>query len=222
MKDKILRSLTAGAVLAVVASLAIWSTGVVGKQQDKGKPKKLREIAAERDVEVPVATGESDSEYTDLESLSRAAYAIVVGRITEEQPKFDGDDYIVTTYSVDIQRVIKDAHTTTSAPAGYPEPDPITTPLKVVRSGGVVQYQGHRVSAKLRGSELLKPQQDYVLFLYWSPAFNSYKLLGGSSGAFLIRPNQKGVRPLGFASGMLKYEGTDPESFLQAVIVRRR
>lgn len=221
MKDRILRLMTAGAVLAAVASVAIWSTGVLGKQQDKGRPKKLRETAAERNVEVPVATGESDSEYTDLESLSRSAYAIVVGRITAEQSSFDGDDFIVTNYNVDVQRVIKDAHTTTSAPEGYAEPDPITTPLKAVRSGGVVQYHGHRVSAKLRGSDLLKPNQDYVLFLYWSPAFNSYKLLGGSSGAFLIRPNQKGVRPLGFASGMLKYEGMDLESFLQAVIVRR-
>jgi hypothetical protein len=221
MKDKILRFMTVGAALAAVASLAIWSTSVVGKQQGQTKPKKLREIAAERDVEVPIPTGENDAEFTDLESLSKVSYAIVVGRITQEQSSFDGDDYIFTAYNVDVQRVIKDAHTTTSAPAGYEEPPPVATPLKVVRSGGVVQYQGHRASAKLRGSELLKPNQDYVLFVYWSPAFKSYKLLGGSSGAFLIRPNLKGVRPLGFASGLLKYEGMNLESFLQEVFVRR-
>jgi hypothetical protein len=221
MKDRILRFMTAGAVLAMVASLAIWSTGVVGKQQGETKFKKLREIGVERDVEVSVPNVENESEYTDLESLSKAAYAIVVGRITDEKSDFDGDDSITTAYNVEVQRVIKDAHTTTTSLPGYEEPAPITTQLKVVRSGGVVQYRGHRVSAKLRGSELLKRNQDYVFFLYWSPAFNSYKLLGGSSGVFLIRPGLNHVRPLGFASGMLKYEGTDLESFLQAVIVRR-
>ena len=221
MKGKILRFMTVGAALAAVASLAISSTGVAGKQQGETKFQKLREIGAERDVEVQIPNVENESEYSDLESLSKSSYAIVVGRITNEESRFDGDDYIVTTYNVDVQRVIKDAHATTSAPEGYEEPAPIMNPLKIVRSGGVVQYHGHRVSAKLRGSELLKRDNNYVLFLYWSPAFNSYKLMGGSSGAVLIRPNSNQVRPLGFSSGLLKYEGTDLEGFLQDVIVRR-
>lgn len=221
MKDKVLRFMTVGAVLATVATLAIWSTGVVGKQQGETKVKKLSEIGSERNVEVTVPNIHGTAEYTDLESLSRAAYAIVVGRITEEKSTFDGDDSIFTTYSFDVQRVIKDAHTTTSVPSGYEEPTPITSPMKVVRDGGVVEYRGHRVSAKLRGSELLKRENDYVLFMDWSPAFHSYKLLGGCSGAFLIRHGLNQVRPLGFASGLLNYEGKDLESFLQEVIARR-
>ena len=221
MKDKILRVVTIAAVLAAVASLAVWSANVIGKQQNGTKVKKLSEIGSERNVEVSVPNIHGNAEYTDLESLSKAAYAIVVGRITEEKSTFDGDDSIFTTYSFDVQRVIKDAHTTTSIPPGYEEPTPITSPMKFVRSGGAVEYRGHRVSAKLRGSELLKRDNDYVLFLDWSPAFHSYKLLGGSSGAFLVRRGLNQVRPLGFASGLLNYEGKDLESFLQEVIARR-
>lgn len=223
MKDRLLRILTITAVFAAGIAVTAWSTNITtGKQPDGQNQKTLRELGTERNVRVQVPDTEYDSEYSDLGSLTKAAYAIVVGRIVDEQSAFDGDNHIVTTYKVDIQRVMKDAHLISKPVPGSKDPAAISTPLKVVRSGGVVQYNGHHVNQYLRGSELLKAQKDYVLFLYWSPAFDSYKLLGGSSGAVLIRENKKEIRPLGFASGFLKYDGMNLEEFLTEVVSQQQ
>lgn len=222
MKDRLLRILAITAVFAASAAVTTWSTGVTGQQPEGQKQKTLRERGAENNVRVTVPNQEYDSEYSDLQSLAKAAYLIVVGRIVEEQSAFDGDNHIVTTYKLDVQRVMKDAHLISRPVPGSKDPAPVTTPLKVVRSGGVVQYNGHHVNQYLHGSELLKAKKDYVLFLYWSPAFDSYKLLGGSSGAVLIRENKKGIRPLGFASGLLKYEGMNLDEFLNEVVSQQQ
>lgn len=160
------------------------------------KRKTLREIAQERDVEIEVPGLETENEYSDLGELVKSAQLIVVGRINDEESGFSGDDHIITTYSVDVQRVLKD---TTSQAVLQPRdarPIPVTSSLKFLRSGGTVTVNGHRVSMKLRGSEMLKPGDDYVLFLWWSPNFESYRLLAGSSGAFLVKENLR-VQPLG-------------------------
>jgi hypothetical protein len=80
-----------------------------------------------------------------------------------------------------------------------------------------VNVNGHRVSTKLKGSELLTAGKDYVLFLEWSPAFNSYLLMGGSSGAFLIQDNSK-IKPLGSEKGLLQHEAKDLEAFIHEVL----
>jgi hypothetical protein len=221
MKDKLLRFFAIGSVLIAVASLTIWSTGVFGKQQGNQPRKTLREIGMERHVETPVSDTGLSAEYLSLNSLTKASEAIVVGKITSEEAAFDGDDRIVTSYTVDVHSIIKDTQLNAPLPPDKAPPAPLQTPLKFVRAGGVIDVNGHLVSRKLRGSELLKSGKEYVLFLWWTPSFNSYYLAGGSSGAFLVRDNSNQIRPLGAASGMLKYEGMDLGAFVREVSSNR-
>ena len=181
------------------------------------KRKTLREIGQERDIEVSVPNLEFNNEYSNLSSLAKDSTVTVLGQITKEESSFDGDDHIITTYAVDVQRVLKD--TTSSVPLGPKDapPLPITPSLKFVRPGGVMNVNGHHVSQKLNGSELLKEGKQYVLFLRWSPAFKSYHIMGGSSGAFLVKGER--IAPLGSAKEFkLKHSGTDLETFIGEVL----
>jgi hypothetical protein len=212
MKNKILRSVTLLTLTGLVLSLTAWAISSVPQrdaqaaQSGGSKPKTLRELVRERDVEVDAPEGENNLEYDDLSRLARHAEAIVVGRITEEKSFFDGDDYIVTNYQLDVQRVLK--HTRLNGPLGVGQepPAPLVTPLKLARMGGVVQVNGRRASQKLKGSEPLKTGRDFLLFLWWSPAYKAYTLAGGVSGAFLIDGEQR-LRPLGLKPGMRAYDG---------------
>ncbi|HKS29181.1 MAG TPA: hypothetical protein VJS44_15240 [Pyrinomonadaceae bacterium] len=182
------------------------------------KRKTLRELGQERDVETAIPGQELENEYSDLGALVKSAQVIVVGRINDEESSFSGDDHIVTTYTVDVQRVLKD---TTSQAVLRPQdarPLPVTSSLKFLRSGGTVTVNGHRVSMKLRGGEMLKPGKDYVLFLWWSPNFESYRLLAGSSGAFLVKENLR-VQPLGYKKPLQeKTNDIDLEALINEVL----
>lgn len=192
-----------GLLICTVAAVLI--VGASGRSQSKHQQtansadppriKTLREIGQERDVEVPV--GSENGEYYDLQILAKSSVAIVLGRITEEKSSLESDNYIDTYYTVEVERILKDA--ASSFPAsivGDKPPQPLTSPLKFIRPGGVVHLNGHRVSQKLKGSELLTAGKRYIIFLIWSRAHQSYYLLGGSSGAFLVEDDLR-IKPLG-------------------------
>lgn len=181
------------------------------------KRKTLREVGQERDVEISIPELEGNMEYSNLSSLAKASTAIVVAEVNREESSFDGDDNIITSYSIDVQRVLKDTTSTIILGPNDARPLPLTSPLKVVRSGGTVKVNGHKVSAKLKGSELLKEGKQYVFFLRWSPAFNSYHLMGGSSGAFLVKDGR--ITPLGSEKELkLTHNGKDLETFISEVL----
>lgn len=191
--------------LLVCGAAAVLIAGASGRSRsnrqqasnsaDPPRSKTLREIGQERDIEVPV--GSENNEYDDLQSLAKSSVAIVLGRITEEKSSFESDNYISTYYTVNVERVLKDAASSFPASViGDKPPQPVTSPLKFVRPGGVVYVNGHRVSEKLKGSELLTAGKRYVIFLIWSRAYQSYHLLGGSSGAFLVEDDLR-IKTLG-------------------------
>ncbi|HKC62290.1 MAG TPA: hypothetical protein VKB86_01570, partial [Pyrinomonadaceae bacterium] len=158
-----------------------------------------------------------NKEYNNLSSLAKDSTVIVLGQITKEDSSFDGDDYIITIYTIDVQRVLKDTTSLITLGPNDAPPLPITPSLKFVRPGGVMNVNGHQVSQKLKGVELLKEGKQYVLFLRWSPAFKSYHLMGGSSGAFLVKDNR--ITPLGSEKEFkLKHSGADLEAFVSEVL----
>jgi hypothetical protein len=188
----------------------------ISQQDENRKRKTLREVGKEREVEKLVPNLEHNKEYNNLASLATNSTAIVVARITKEVSSFDSDDYINTTYTLDVQRVLKDITSTTPLGPNDARPLPLTSPLKIVRAGGVVYVNGHRVSEKLKGSELLTSGKRFVLFLRWSPAFKSYHLMGGASGAFLVQDDQQ-IKPLG-SELKLRDGSLDLETFIVEVM----
>src|ERR1043165_4457866 len=151
--------------LLICGVAAVLIAGASGRSQsnrqqtsnsaDPPRIKTLREIGQERDVEVPLPNLEFNHEYSDLQSLAKRSSVIIVGRITEEASSFDGDDGIITSYKVDVQRVLKDSAAYQPLGPNDARPLPLTSPLRFVRPGGIVNVNGHRVSTKLKGSELL-------------------------------------------------------------------
>src|SRR5438105_3271547 len=119
MKKRIVSVVMLLALLAVMLSVAVFSGSVATLQQrsaDSGqaRPKKLSEIALERDVEVE-GVSESHSEYPTFEELTKDATAIVYGRIIDSKSAFaearnpiDYGEVITTRYTVDVLRVLKD------------------------------------------------------------------------------------------------------------------
>lgn len=223
MKNKPLRLITVLSLSGMALSLTAWAIAPnpgqsrQATQTDGAKRQTLREIARDRDVEVEVPEMESTTQYGELRILAKQAEAIVVGRIINQESFFDGDDHIVTTYRLDIQRVLK--HTKLNGPlgAGDEPPAPLVTPLKVARPGGMVLINGHRASRNLKGSEALTSGSDALLFLWWSPAYKAYTLAGGISGAFLIDWELR-LRPLGSRPGMLKYNHATLDAVIAEVL----
>ena len=219
MKKRLLRPVTLLTLTAAVLSLTAWAIASAPRQDaraaqtDETKRKTLRDIARERDVEIQETEGELDGEYDDLHRLAKHAEAIVVGRITDAQSSFDGDDYIYTTYQVDVLRVVKDTQLKAPLMAGQEPPAPLMTPLKLVRPGGTMMVNGHRATEAMKGGDRFKPGKDFLLFLWWSPNFKAYRLAGGISGAFLVGADER-VSPLGTKAGMLRHKGGG----LQAVV----
>lgn len=219
MRNRLLRPVTLLALTAAALSLTAWAIASAPRQSpqaaqaDETKRKTLRERARERDVDVQEIEDELSGEYSDLRTLAKHAESIVVGRVTSAQPSFDGDDFIYTTYQIDVQRVVKDTQLNAPLMAGQEPPAPLMTPLKLVRPGGTVMVNGHRATEALQGGDRLKPGNDFLLFLWWSPNFKAYRLAGGISGAFLVGADER-VSPLGTKAGMLRHKGGG----LQAVI----
>ena len=221
MRKQMLRALTISTALAAVLATSAPSVspaqqpGSSAANAKKGVPQSLRATAQQRDVEVLLTPTGLNLEYTSIESLNKDAIAVVVGRVTSEEAAFDGDDFIISTYTVDVKDVLKDetagwtrpawASADTSAP-----PAPLVTPLKVTRMGGELRVNGNRAAMKLAGAELLKAGKDYAMFLEWSPGRKAYRILGGMSGVFLIRENGR-LKPLG-VDRIQRYDGMELQS----------
>lgn len=226
MTNKLLRSVTITTLAGLALSATAWALASAPRQAgqavqtDGPKRKTLREIARERDVEVKEPGEELNTEYSDLRLLAKHAEAIVVGRITDEESFFSSDDHIVTTYQMDVHRVVKDIKLNAPLNAGQELPAPLMTPLKFVRPGGTVIVNGHRATRVLKGGERLKPGSDFLLFLWWSPNFKAYTLAGGVSGAFLINGNGL-LSPLGSKPELLKYRGGDLQTIADEVMANQ-
>lgn len=188
--------------------------------------KKLRERAADRDVEVPGAS-ESHSEFTSLDEMAKEAGAIVYGQIIDERSFFDEaspaeyGENITTEYTVQVGRVLKDLKRAAQVAPGQLAPAPLTTPLTLARNGGAVNVNGHRASVKVAGYEALRPGREYVFFLFWSPDYRAYILAGGPSGAVLVNEDRS-LKPLAASADIRnRLRGVDLESFLEQVGERR-
>ncbi len=226
MKRKIMHIVTILTLLAVAFSLAAWALGSDTSLQkaEQGRlssGQTLKEIGRQRDVEGEVPISEGNAEYDDLYLLAKHSDAIVIGRIVKEESAFSGEDHIVTTYLVEINRVLSDKMAETISTlkvlGEHEPPAPLSTPLKIVREGGVVSIDGHHVAKTLRGSEALRVGQDYILFVNWSRDFKAYRLAGGVSGAVLI-DSDLAVKPLGSGKGLAIHRGTPLESFVAKLL----
>ena len=170
--------------------------------QDKARPKSLKERALERDVEIE-STAEADMASATLPALIKESSAIIVGKITNAKSFFDesGDpileygDIITTEYGVEVLRVLKNTTLERMPPADKLAPAALTTPLKIARNGGVVSVNGHKASVRVKGYEGLIPGREYVFFLNWSPDYKAYLLTYGIFGAVAVDEN-KSLRPL--------------------------
>ncbi len=200
MRKKSLR--IAAVPIVFVIAFAVIAVGVGSQREaanspmaNQQEPKKLREIAMERDVEVPGLEENSEYyEYSEVSELAKNARAIVYGRIVERNSYFSDSGLpfehgriIMTTYTVEVLRVLKDKTEELRPMLPPDEPAaPLKTPLKITRNGGVVYVNGHRASMKVKGFEEINPGQEYIFFLYWSSAYKTYSLAGHISGVIVV------------------------------------
>lgn len=229
MNKRVLSLTTVLVLLLVILSVAAFSGSVATQQQGsansrQARPKKLREIALERNVEVE-GVSESHSEYPTFEELTKGAAAIVYGRIVDSESFFDesGDpvleygELITTEYTVDVLRVLKDKTLETLPPPERAQPAPVYTQLKIARNGGVVYVNGHRAAVKVKGFESLEPGKQYVFFLFWSPDYKAYVLAGGLAGAVMVNGDLS-LKPLASSKEIqTKLRGMDLESLINQV-----
>lgn len=194
MRKKSLR--VAVVAIGFVVAFAAIAAGVASQREaakspavNQQRPKKLREIAMERDVEIPGRA--AHAEYADFEALAKDAEAVVYGRISEAKSYFDESGHpiehgtiITTEYAVEVLRVLKDKTREVMLPPGRRNPAPLATPLKIARNGGVVNVNGHRASVKVKGFDEVKPGKQYVFFLFWG--ISSYSPAGGNSGVVVV------------------------------------
>src|SRR5205807_4194424 len=198
MRTKVVRSLIGLTLISVIAAGLAVSRGLrqgtaTSPNSGQDKPKKLREIAMERDVEVPGLEENSEYfEYSDLKEMAKDAKAIVYGKIIETSFYFDDSGLpfehgriIMTQYTVEVLRVLKDRTGEIALPPDK-APAPLATPLKIKRSGGVVYVNGHRASMKEKGSEAMNTGNEYVFFLFWGSAYKTYSLAGNISGVVVV------------------------------------
>lgn len=213
-------------LIVIAFVFAAWVFGSSAKQQkaSPSTPQTLRQIGQQRDVENEAPLSENSVEYNDLRLLAKHSNAIVIGRIVKEESAFSGDNHIVTTYLVDINRILSDKTAEEAAllrSLGEEEPPaPLSTPLKVVRDGGVVYIDGHRVASTVKGSEAIRAGQDYILFVNWSRDFKAYRLSGGMSGVVMVEPNST-VKPLGSGKGLMAHRGTPLDRFIQELLTNQ-
>ena len=139
----------------------------------------------------------------------------------DEQSAFDGDDYIITTYSLDVQRVIKDTKLNGPLAPGDEPPAPLLTRMKFVRPGGAVVVNAHLASQKWKGSEPLKTGSDVLLLLWWSPAFKAYTLAGGLSGSAANRAGPAS-QALIVEAGNARYNGALLDDVINEVLAAQK
>lgn len=222
MKKTIIRVAPISLLLALTLSVTAWSGSLTNQQGEAKKPqdvnsgghKSLRQEAQEHDVEI--LASEVNTQASTLRYLKKTAMAIIIGHVSEEKSYFDGDSSIVTSYMVDIQRVLKYDTSNWGLPAKYTPPAPLISPLKIIRDGGEVYVNGHRASEKIDGSELLKPNKDYVIFLTWSPFFKAYRPVGGVSGFFMIENSH--LKPIGSEKDIKKHEGATLQALVDEIL----
>jgi hypothetical protein len=222
MKNQKLRPFITLTIILMALSALVGSASVAQRESQqpsevkKSKPKKLREIAQERDVEISIHS-ETEAEYADLKTLGRDAKAIVLGRITNVKSSFtESGELITTTYTIEVQRVLKDVTQNARLLPDKAVAAPLTTPLKLTRIGGVVKVNGHRAVVKAKGFDALNVGKQYLFFLWWSPNQNAYTLAGGISGAVLVNDSLK-VKPLSKRTPA-RHEGSDLEEFIREVL----
>lgn len=194
MNKRVLSLMTLLVLLVGIYSVVASSGSVVPHQDPtksrQPKPRKLNEIALDREVEVEGADL-SHGEAQALQDLSEAK-AIVYARIIDSKSFFDESspqekgENITTEYAVEVLRVLKDKTSESMPPPERAHPAPLTTPLKISRNGGAVYVNGHRAAVKVKGYERLYPGSRYVFFLYWSPDYEAYILAHGISGAVMV------------------------------------
>ena len=196
MRNRILSLLTVATILAIAVSVFYFPEAVDSSKNSPNspqeKPKKLRERAMERDVEVEGPSGCAVTNVT-LEGLNKPSTAIVYGKINSSRSFFDesspleAGDYITTEYSIDVLRVLKDTTRIITPVPGSDPPPTLTTPLKLARNGGVVMVNGHRASVRVKDFEELNSGNQYVFFLNWSPNYKAYVLTHCALGAILVK-----------------------------------
>jgi hypothetical protein len=213
MSKQTQRSITAFIGLAaVIAVLTVSTVYLQGSAQSpsakKERPKKLREIAMERDVEVEGVDGSHHLTYVTMESIKQDASAIVYGRIINSRSFFDPSgapieqgENITTEYTVEVLRVLRDRTWETMPNPGRPAPEPLTTPLTIARNGGVVLVNGHRASVKVKGYEALSPGKYYVFFLFWSSNYKAYVLAHGIFSVVMVNEDSS-LEPLASSKEM--------------------
>ena len=228
MRNKRLRPLTILTFSSFAFLLTVWAISLVraeNSRRNKGpassyQAKTLRQRAEQGDTQEDVREGHFNREYGDLRWLAKHSDVIVLGRIFQEGSYFSTDNEIQTKYQVEVVRVVKDGTSESNSlwrSLGKQAATPLRTPLLVYRFGGSVRLNGHVVSQRLKGSELLGPGNTYVLFLQWTGT--NYHLAGGMSGAVLVDNNLR-TRPLGTTerTKLQRYNGLDLETFIRNVL----
>lgn len=110
----------------------------------------------------------------------------------------DGNS-LYTTYTIETQRIIKQFTSNVPLEAYYlinrPLPELIGGEFNIIRHGGLLFVNGHRVREKVPGYGDLVENQNYIFFLTWSSAYKAYRLAGGVSGVVLIQDDLQ-IKPL--------------------------
>lgn len=114
MKSKGTRLIGILTLLLATFSLAAWAfvsahpVSIFQKPETDDPKRSLRELVQEQDVEVVIANLHMETESTDLRELAQSARAIILGQISKAQSSFTDDgQFTKTTYSIDVQRVLK-------------------------------------------------------------------------------------------------------------------
>lgn len=225
MRKRLVHSTALLSLLVIAISLLVFSPAyhrgaAMLSPAGQGKTKKPIEIAKERDWEVE-GNSEAPGGYGTLASLIEGAYAILHGRITEARSFWDESGHpiehgenITTEYKVEVLRVLKDETWRVIPKPGEPAPPPVTTPLVISRNGGVVYVNGHRASVKVKEYESLAAGKEYLFFLDWSPAYKTYVLAGGASGAMMVNEDLS-LKPLAKSKEIQeKLRGVSLEAFI--------
>lgn len=225
MKKRVVIAATLLALLAFIFSVFAFSGSVATQPRSanssQARPKKLREIALQRDVEVEGVDGSHLGDPT-LEDISEAN-AVVYGRIIDSKSFFDESspveygENITTEYTVEVLRLVKDKTQDALPPPEQPQPAALSTPLTIARNGGVVLVKGHRAAVKVKGYEALLPGKQYLFFLFWSPDYKAYVLAHGISGAIRVNDDLS-LTPLGSSKEIQsKLRVMDRESLINQI-----
>lgn len=210
----------------VVSTTVYSSINKSNAQEAKGiskEMKSLREVAQERDVEESVRSSEFDWE-RDLDAVAQSSEVVILGKISDIKTSFDGDNWLRTDYTVDVQSILQPF--TSKIPMElYALPGiSFGNSLKMSRSGGSTIVNGHKVTQKNSGQEDLVKGKTYVFFLDWSPAYEAYAPVGGISGIVLVTDDLT-VKPLASESkskkANFKYNDVNLNLFIEQVLKKK-